>query len=55
MATETITPYPLPGWPYRNEVWPSEQFDAQILRRLGVIEDRLSRIEQMVANLQPKE
>jgi len=52
MATEIITSYPLP--PYRDDreqVWGNQD----IIKRLGAIEERLSRIEKQLTEQQPHE
>ncbi len=53
--TEQWTGYPIPPWPqYRDDM----QFgwaDKQILERLGAIEGRLSRIEELLSKSHDKE
>lgn len=51
---EVVTSYPLFPYPFR-EVEPNRVADQEIVRRLGVIEDCLSRIEVLLAKLQPSE
>jgi hypothetical protein len=52
MATEIITQYPLP--PYRDDS-PQAWWTEEIVKRLGAIEDRLSRIERELVHNQPVE
>lgn len=54
MATEIITPYPLPPWydPYLYYGWGGS---VSIEKRLGQIEERLSRIEEQLSKNAPTE
>ena len=52
MATEIVTSYPLPPYGIDTpQIWWSEE----ILKRLGAIEDRLSRVEREISHQQPTE
>ena len=53
MATETVTSYPLFYPRFRENLLGGGE--EEIIRRLGVIEERLSRIEQQLSINQPKE
>lgn len=54
MATELFTNYPLSPWGYMATS-PGERLDDEVIRRLGMIESRLSRIEELLSKSHVKE
>lgn len=54
--TEAFTNYPLPPWPWMQSYSsPADRLDEKILEKLGMIEQRLSRIEELMASSATKE
>lgn len=54
MAMEIVTPYPLPPWQQPTTSFCDTTLQ-RIMDKLGVIDERLSRIEQEIQKQQPTE